>query len=127
MIKYIYVLAFGIGLYLIYLFTKGKNVINLDTSNATISNEQAGIYASQLHTAMEDFGTNEDVIISIFSLISSEDFKLIFKHFGLKPYLWLGNAPSFLAMPIDLVEWLNKEVGDIANVKQIINEAGFVY
>lgn len=126
LLKYL-ILPVGV---LFYLWTKSAKdkVSKIDTSNAQIADELAGIYANQLYLAMSGFGTDENVITRIFSTIDSEDFKLIYKKYDIKPYLWLGSAPELLGYPYDLVKWLEVDFGfGNEDINRIIRNAGFVY
>lgn len=58
---------------------------------ATITLSQARDYANRLHSAMEDSGSEEEVIESVFGgLQSTEDVKLVYDAFGVKPYGFFG-------------------------------------
>lgn len=115
--------------------------IEVDTTQTTITDSQAKIFANQLYGAMKNAGTKENTIYEIFKKIENKnDFKKVYNAFGRKSYVgaiwggsptaidsWLGNYDDF-----DLIEWLNEEVGysnypTYSLVKKVVTNAGFVF
>lgn len=154
----LYVLGGAIAIYVGYrifkTLNKGfDNVLNpdiddtidvgtIDTSGATISNEQAFIFANQLLKAMNAkqplWGTDEETILKIFKQISSQDFRVIYNVFGTKDYNGNNSPPTGIFAnidsyePHDLVYWLNSELspgdGEVYRlVKKTVNDAGFAF
>ncbi len=117
-------------------------VVTSDTTLTTISPNQAKIYAQTLLEAMDrqPYGTYVDRILAVFKNINAHDFKLIFNAFGMKNYNGTGSPPeSWIWQQLDnyqernLVYWLKSELSswndaEIYNlVKQIVEEAGFIF
>jgi len=116
--------------------------LSIVSSKLTIGNDQAKIYAQQLLDAMNAkqpfYGTDEKTILEVFKKINSEDFKLIFYHFGMKDYNGHNSPPTGFWSNLDsyekrnLVYWLNSELspsdGQVYDlVKKTVNEAGFAF
>lgn len=115
---------------------------DIDETKTTISNQTAKNYAESLFEAFNyTFGTDKGVIDSIFSQISSEDFKLIYNAFGKRDYSALnGGTPSekwwlpdswIGSNRVDLITWINNELefGDgalKAKIRKVVQPAGFV-
>lgn len=154
----LYVVGGLVGGYLLYRVVKGLitttssvfdpdidnqvDVGDIDTSGATISIEQASIYAQQLLDAFNDkspfWGTDEEKILEVFNRISPEDFRVIFNVFGNKDYNGYNSPPDNIFANLDsyeprnLVYWLSEELspndGEVyTKVKQIVNDAGFAF
>ena len=104
-------------------FLKDKSVgakefapVQIDVTRATISDAIANNYANQLFNAMKDYGTDNDVIYEILEkLQNKEDFRKVYNSFGKKSYYVYGeptvSAYVFGYSNLDLIEWLNKEIG----------------
>ena len=123
-IKYILLLIVGV---LLWLFFQRKTVENIDTSNARISKQKAFNLANELYTAMDKLGTDEDLIKKVFTGLSPDDFKLVYKEFGLRGY-FMFNSLDYIGFPYNLVQWLREEIGnDIEIVNKTIRDAGFTY
>lgn len=123
--------------------------LNFDNSTTglqpTITLQQSKIYAQQLLEAANAseyglWGTDDPTILEIFKKINSEDFKLIFKSFGIPLYNGYNSPPdSWFWQQFDnfternLVYWLHSELEDSKGdevydvVKAVIEEAGFVF
>ncbi|SHJ45383.1 hypothetical protein [Aquimarina spongiae] len=160
----VYVIGGAIAVYLLYKTFKGINsageavgeffnpdfdnsvdVGPINNSGATISIEQARIFANQLLGAMNYqnpffgwHGTDEDTILEVFKRITPADFRLIYNVFGQKDYNGVGSPPDNvigsiqISSPRDLVFWLNSELsftdGEVYRVvKKIVNDAGFAF
>ena len=103
-----------------YDFVKG---IQVNTSKATINQEQAGIMSNQLVNYMSTSGgTDEDGIQSVFSQIQNgDDMKILYKAFGIRKYSNVnqGEASGLLlglvenAFGYDDFDW---------NTKKVVNE-----
>ena len=93
----------------------GENLLTnvYPTGGATITQEQAKAYAQRLYVAMEDFGTDEDAIDEIYSLLASNPYniRMVYNAFGNKDYGSFG-APYFLmpSTPTDLKGWIKNEL-----------------
>lgn len=110
--------------------------INVNTSKATITENQARIMANQLVQAMSvTSGTDEKEIQNVFNKLKNEDdVKLLYKTFGSRPYSWVnqGEASGVLFgafeklggfQDMDLVGWLKAELGVFDwRTKRIVNE-----
>ena len=115
------------GAIFLYGWFKKGGFEKLSESGAGISNEQATIYSNQLFQAMQEFGTDEDVILGIFDKITSADFKKIYNLFGRKGHI-LGHNDEIFGFEYDLVEWLNREIGNgYDKINRTIRGAGFQY
>lgn len=123
---------------------KSENVdfrLPINTQKATIDTTQAGQFAQQLLDACNEaypfYGTDEETIQKIFErLQNGEDFKLVYKAFGMKNYNGYNSPPvGFFRHidnyePRDLVYWLKSELspsdGEVYRiVKQRIESAGW--
>jgi len=104
-------------------FLKDKSVgakefvpVQVDIAKSTISDAIANNYANQLFNAMDGFGTNSDAIYDILNkLQQKEDFRKVYNSFGRKSY-YIDGSPTVSAYifgynNLDLIEWLDKEVG----------------
>ena len=108
----------GIGSFLTDKSVGAKDFIpvQVDSSKATISDSLANNYANQLFNAMDGFGTNSDAIYDIINkLQQKEDFRKVYNSFGRKSY-YIDGSPTVSAYifgynNLDLIEWLDKEVG----------------
>ena len=117
-----------------------------NTSNATITQNQAANYAQQLLDAMNEQrnswiggGTDEDTIEAVFDkLKNGSDFLLVYQAFGRKDYNGFNSPIEGLEMfdtytPRDLVYWLNSEIGSFwdsslhTKVKERVESAGFSF
>ena len=125
-----------------------------DASKTTISRSTAKNYASQLLTAMNHRfftllpfphyaeGTDTDILKTIFDRINGEDFKLIYREFGLKDYNGVGSPEKDvsggiqdtlgLSEPRDLVYWLREELDffDFSlrkKVRNLVESAGLIF
>lgn len=146
-----------LGVVLIYqLFSSAKSVFqgdqniddtvpvgNLPGNNATISAQQAAIFAQQLLDAMnakEPFwGTDEPAILAVFrKLKNGDDFRLIYNAFGNKDYNGYNSPPVGVWSNLDsyekrnLVYWLKSEIspsdGQVYDlVKKYVELAGFAF
>jgi len=81
---------------------------------ATITLSQARDYANRLHSAMEDSGSEEEVIESVFGgLQTTEDVKLVYDAFGVKPYGFFGTpmwgTGWLTGEPYNLAQWIEAE------------------
>jgi len=110
--------------------------IPVNTSNATITTNQAKIFSNQLVDAMSvSGGTDESTIKSIFEKIKNkDDMSLLYKTFGVRKYsivntgeasgvLWgiLENAGGYV--DYDLAGWLKEELGILDwKTKRIVND-----
>ena len=124
LIKALFFIAGGFIIY--YVFNK-FNTTKIDTSGAKISDFKAEEIAHELYGAMDKLGTDENLIKTLFIGLSAEDFKLVFKKFGVRGY-FLFNSLDFIGYPYNLVQWLREEIGtSIESVNKIIRDAGFTY
>lgn len=148
----------AVGIYLIYkVITKAGDIVtpdaptnNLDLtdvavpdpSKTTITEAQAKIHAQTLLEASDryPYGTYDDMILSVFKKINADDFKMIFKAFGMRLYNDYNSPPeSWFWQQLDnytdrnLVYWLRSELSDSKGtevynlVKKIVEEAGFTF
>lgn len=121
--------ALALGGVLIYfkLSKTSKEKSNeLDTTGSTINDQQSDLYAEQLYTALQDFGTDDSTVMLILNRLSPEDFRKVSNSFGVRPYLWFGSAPSWLGYPLSLSEWLKREVNNL-QAKFLVEKAGYVW
>ena len=102
------------------------------TGGATITLSQAQSYANRLLSAMEDTGTEDEDIESVFnSLQTTEDVKLVYDAFGVKPYGYFGTplwgTGWLTGEPMNLAEWLKEECecSDCPNACAKMRMAGF--
>lgn len=110
--------------------------IPVNTSNATITQNQAQIFSNQLVDAMSvSSGTDKSTIKSIFEKIKNkDDMSLLYKTFGVRKYstinqgeasgvLWGVMENAFGYVDYDLAGWLKEELGVFDwNTKKIVNE-----
>jgi hypothetical protein len=110
--------------------------IQVNTSKATINQDQAGIMSNQLVNYMSTSGgTDEDGIQSVFNQIQNEDdMKTLYKAFGIRKYSYVnqGEASGLLFGllenaggydDLDLLGWLEAELGYFDwNTKKVVNE-----
>jgi hypothetical protein len=83
---------------------------NGDTTNPTVQGFNAKNIKSILFDAMNQFGTDEDGIISALQTVSQAQFKLVSDAFGLERYSdYLGYKTS-TGTPRDLKYWLKAEL-----------------
>jgi hypothetical protein len=91
------------------------------TTAATYPNSQYQTWANQLETAMDDIGTDENTIISIFkNLKNNTDYLKLFQAFGTRKYTG-GYLPGWANDSWDLGQWLVEEL-DSEEITQINNE-----
>jgi hypothetical protein len=88
----------------------------VDITKVTISDATASTYANQLWNSMKDMGTDTTMISAVLNkLQKKDDFLKVFNAFGRKSYYLQGeptlSAYLFGYKNLDLVEWLNEEVG----------------
>lgn len=102
------------------------------TGAATITLNQAQSYANALLSAMEDTGTEDEEIESVFNnLQTTEDVKLVYDAFGVKPYGYFGTplwgTGWLTGEPMNLAEWLKAECecSDCPNACSKMRMAGF--
>jgi hypothetical protein len=108
----------GIGSFLTDKSVGAKEFVpvQVDIAKSTISDAIANNYANQLFNAMDGFGTNSDAIYDIINkLQQKEDFRKVYNSFGRKSY-YIDGSPTASAYifgynNLDLIEWLDKEVG----------------
>ena len=108
----------GIGSFLTDKSVGAKEFVpvQIDVAKSTISDAIANNYANQLFNAMDGFGTNSDAIYDIINkLQQKEDFRKVYNSFGRKSY-YIDGSPTVSAYifdynNLDLIEWLDKEVG----------------
>jgi hypothetical protein len=90
--------------------------VSVDTKKSTISDAEANNYANQLFNAMDGFGTNSNAIYTVLNkLQNKDDFRKVYNAFGKKSY-YIDGSPTASAYifgysNLDLIEWLDKEVG----------------
>ncbi len=127
------------------VFDEKSETVNVETninkSELTISKEQSQQFAKTLLdacNAMQPFyGTDEDSIKNVFvKLKSADDFKMVYKEFGMKNYNGNNSPPSGWGRhfdnyaPRDLIYWLKSELdesdGEVYEiVKSRIESAGY--
>jgi hypothetical protein len=101
-----------------------KTLVN--KSNLSVAESDLLYKTDQLYEAMDQFGTDEDTIMSVFnSLKTLDDFNYILKAFGVKKYFLTGHG-AFLGDDLNLIGWLQAELSDdyMTQVKTIINKLG---
>ncbi len=107
-----------------------------NSSNTTITENDARIMASQLLAAMDRIGTDENTIYKVFERIQTpDDFLMVYNAFGKKYYD--GTGQPWLVWgeerKSDLVEWLKNELSPWMDyktynlVKAKVESAGFVF
>lgn len=115
----------------------------INPQKTTINNTKAQQFAQQLLDACNEafpfYGTDEETILKVFKqLKSSEDFKMVYKAFGMKKYNGYNSPPVGVFRhldkyePRDLVYWLKSELspsdGKVYTiVKQRIESAGWSF
>ena len=108
----------GIGSFLTDKSVGAKEFVpvQIDVAKSTISDAIANNYANQLFNAMDGFGTNSDAIYDIINKLQQKaDFRKVYNSFGRKSY-YIDGSPTVSAYifgynNLDLIEWLDKEVG----------------
>ncbi len=118
--------------------------VNTDAGNITITPEQAQQFARTIYDACNHmaplYGTDEDAILEVFKKLNTgDDYKLVYKTFGMKEYNG-NNAPprsGFWRMfdvyePRDLTYWLRSELsssdGEVYQVvKSRVESAGYSF
>lgn len=99
--------------------------LKVNKDNLTITENQAIIIAENLLAAMNQYGTNEKVIIENLKTLRKDDILLVMKAFGVRPYNGAGLATrgyekKFFATDLNLVGWLQEELeGD--DLDQVAN------
>lgn len=89
-------------------------VLNPISSNV-ITDEQAQIYADELHKAMSGFGTNQDTITLKYNQLvgSSASLLKVYNAFGRRPYGYFGSPALFSPSELlDLKGWFQKELSE---------------
>lgn len=130
------------------VFTGEQETIDVDaqvdTTNLSITDEDAQKYASQLlsafnHTTFGFWGTDEETVKAVFSALkTADDFKLVYKVFDLKNYNGYNSPPTGITKILDnyeakdLVYWLQAEIsssdGEVYDiVKQVVESAGWIF
>lgn len=104
--------------------------LKVNKDNLTITPNQAIIIAENILGAMNQYGTNEQVIIDNLKTLKHDDIILVMKEFGMRPYNGWGLATrgyevKFLAQDLNMVGWLREELdGDyLAQVENIFINA----
>ena len=95
---------------------------SIKKSNCTLTDTAAQSIADNLFNAMNDAGTNEELIYSEFLKIkTSDDMKLVYTKFGVKKYSWYGQF--FLGEFMDLNQWLHEELNtnDLIPIQSKLN------
>jgi len=98
----------------------------IDRQNLTINVSDASLFANTLYGAMQNFGTDEQVIYStIDKLQTKDDMLLVIKAFGMKKYLWGARDPWF-GQETNLIGWLRSELSkkEVAKIKPKFDEWG---
>ena len=98
----------------------------IDRTNLSISTGDAALFANTLYGAMQDFGTDEEIIYSTIDKIQTkDDMLLVIKAFGMKKYLWGARDPWF-GQEYNLIGWLRSELGkkEVAKIKPKFDEWG---
>lgn len=133
-----YLVKGGIGLALLYLFTRSSKAaqeqqsLNQESSQAgtpTYPNSQYQAWANRLEQAMFDWGTEEETIFEIFSsLQNNADFLKLKLAFGTRTYTG-GVLPGFFNDKLSLDAWLQQELdeSELARVNQILSSKGITY
>lgn len=108
--------------------------IEVDVTKTTISDTVANNYANQLFNAMKDAGTDDNMIFQILNkLQKKDDFLKVYNAYGRKSYYLYGEPTAgaylFGYKNLDLVEWFNKEVGNLNSptynlIKKTVANAG---
>ena len=132
----------AVGLFLVYNYlTKGttKQQSDVDavtstptkdgstTSNISVSN--ASNIATSQFDAMQGFGTDETILFNSLNGLNGKALQLVYKKFGLKPYLVAGYFPSWASgTPIDLFTWYRNELdtAELLKMKQVWNKSGLI-
>ncbi|MBW2998674.1 hypothetical protein KY321_04000 [Candidatus Woesearchaeota archaeon] len=110
--------------------------IPVNTSNATITPNQAKIFSNQLVDAMSvSSGTDESAIKSVFEKIKNkDDMNLLYKTFGVRKYSTINTGEAsgvfggvientFGYIEYDLAGWLKTELGLFDwRTKRVVNE-----
>ena len=112
---------------------------NVNTSNVTITKDQADIYARQLWSAMQDAGTDEEAIETIIdNLQTGDDYKMVFNAFELNTYFLFARGDSLskwlnISEDLDLNQWFKKELSPTSDkklydkIKNLSNKAGLSF
>lgn len=139
--KYAIYVAGGLALFLVgrWAVRKWKDaqiarsyntaIANLTTnkSNLTIDEQQATVKANQLYSYMEGWGTEDASIMAVLSTLkTADDWKLVIKKFGTRPYGEFGAPIIGSGSPLDLIGWLRKELNssDLIIVENTIASLG---
>lgn len=146
----LYLALAGAAAYVIFKVVKnvtaakelGPEDKKLDEKCASISDQQAQIYATQLYDSMKGVGTDENVIETIFKKLTPCDFVKVYNKFGTQKYsgtILGGGEPTWLGLQIgdysdyDLIEWLREELSETTDanawksIKSVVEPAGFTW
>jgi hypothetical protein len=120
----------------------GPSGKKLNENCASISDQQAQIYATQLYDSMKGLGTDEKIIESIFKKLTPCDFVKVYNKFGVQKYsgtIFGGGEPTWLGLQIgdysnyNLIEWLRAELSETTDantwktIKAVVEPAGFTW
>lgn len=98
------------------LFVGSSKVVHeyKDGGGATITKQEASALAESLWVAMESFGTTESLIEEVYNQIcyNSDNLKLVYNAFGVRPYSQFGSAwwSWIPTTDLDLKQWLRTEL-----------------
>lgn len=98
--------------------------MTIASNNLTINVDEAGLMAQSLYNAMQGFGTQEDVIYSVFERIKTrDDLLLVIKRFGLRKNL-NGTRAAFIGRDINLIGWLKEDLkeSELAKIKPVFDK-----
>jgi LPXTG-motif cell wall-anchored protein len=107
--------------------------ININSSDLSISDNQANIICQNILEAMDKRGTDEETIISNLTGLNQADLLLIIKKFGLKYYngerLSRGWLSEKLSRQMNLLSWLKAELSgsDLETVKTIFTSKNIAF
>lgn len=95
------------------LFPPNK-VVEIKTNQSTLTSADAKAYADILHAAMNQYGTDEDMIFQSLSGLNGEDYKAIFNAFGMRHYdVEFGlNLMGSWGEKYNLSTWLTNELNE---------------
>jgi hypothetical protein len=137
-----YIIGGVAAIVIYYLLFKRKNLIKRQeiqtgqelatselTEAATYPPSQYSTWANQLETAMEDVGTDEDTIKSIFkNLQNNTDYLKLYTAFGSREYSG-GWTPDMFGEDWDLGQWLVEELdsSEITEINNDLSSKGITY
>ena len=92
--------------------------VDVNTSNLTISSNDALLIAEGMYSAMNRIGTDEQSLFDLVTPLNKDDLLLVIKTFGMRRYEpLLGTTAFLLGQDQNLIGWLKGELGGSSYTK----------